>query len=74
MRPVSNSYADSRSTAVPYWASSGEAAIVAATTSAGAGSIEPCGARKRVHATGEGAPFSFMTVTTASPMPSVVST
>ena len=32
------------------------------------------GARSRVHATGVGAPRSFMTVTTASPMPSDVMT
>jgi hypothetical protein len=42
--------------------------------SAGVGSIEPCGARTRVQATGDGAPFSFMTVTMASPIDSWVST
>ena len=41
---------------------------------AGVGDIEPCGARRRVQATGEGAPFSFMTVMIASPVASVVST
>ncbi len=33
-----------------------------------------CGENMRVQATGVGAPFSFMTVTTASPMPAVVRT
>ena len=33
------------------------------------GSIAPCGARNRVHATGLGAPFSFITVMIASPVP-----
>ena len=38
----------------------------------GAGPMTDSGARRRVSATGVGAPFSFMTVTTASPMPAEV--
>ena len=37
-----------------------------------AGAIFDVGASMRVHATGVGAPFSESTVTTASPVPSVV--
>ena len=48
--------------------------MTAVMTSAGAISMEPRGARRRVHATGVGAPFSLSTVTTASPVPSDVST
>ncbi len=40
----------------------------------GVGDMSPCGARSRVHATGVGAPFSLITVTIASPVPSSCST
>ncbi len=60
--------------AVPYRASRGEAATVASICCCGVGDIEPCGARRRVQATGLGAPFSFITATIASPVPSMVST
>ena len=71
---ASFSYADSRSITSVYFALFGDACTDAASCSAGAGAISDCGARSRVHATGVGAPFSFITVTTASPMPSWVST
>ena len=75
LRPglVSCSYAESRSIAVPYSACNGDAATAAATTASDDGAISDCGARIRVHATGVGAPFSDSTVTTASPVPSDVS-
>ena len=68
------SLADSRSTGVPYRASSGDAAIAASIAVSALGDMSPCGARSLVHATGDGAPFSFITVTTASPVPSEVRT
>ena len=52
----------------------GEAATAASIADSGVGDMSACGARRRVQATGLGAPFSFMTVTIASPVPSVVST
>ena len=42
---------------------------LAAIAAGSAGPISDSGARSRVHATGVGAPRSFITVTTASPMP-----
>ena len=71
---VRSSCADSRSMAVPYFACSGEAATAASIAVSGVGDISACGARRRVQATGLGAPFSFMTVTIASPVPRLVST
>jgi len=58
---------------VAYFAVSGDAATAASITASGEGDIDAWGARSRVHATGDGAPFSFMTVTIASPVPSMVS-
>ena len=71
---ASSSRADSRSIASAYFAVSGEALTAASISAAGAGSISDSGARSRVHATGVGAPRSFITVTTASPIPSDVMT
>jgi len=50
-----------------------EAAINDVTVAGSDGAINDSGARKRVHATGVGAPRSDSTVTTASPIPSWVS-
>lgn len=49
---ASCSRAESRSTGVPYFACSGEAATVASNCASGAGDMDPCGARSRVQATG----------------------
>ena len=57
-----------------YVANSGEACTLAVIAAASAGPISDSGARSRVHATGVGAPRSFITVTTASPMPRPVIT
>ena len=65
---------ETRPIAAPKSAVNGDGATAAVMTSAGVGDIEPRGARRRVHATGLGAPFSFMTVTTASPVARPVST
>ncbi len=66
------SYAEMLSTAVPYLGSRAEAATVLEISSSVLGPITDSGARSRVSATGVGAPFSFRTVMTASPMPAVV--
>ena len=71
---ASISRADSRSTAVAYLALRGLAVTVACIAAGSVGAISDSGARSRVHATGVGAPRSFMTVTIASPMPRPVIT
>src|ERR671911_1464105 len=68
--PVNRSYADSRSTGSPYIGTSGEAATIADRTAGSEGAINDWGAGISVCATGVGAPFSDITVTTPSPIPS----
>src|SRR6185312_78533 len=70
---ASRSYAESRSTAWPYSACSGDPETAAVIAAASAGAIRDRGARSIVHATGVGAPRSDITVTMASPVPSAVS-
>ncbi len=71
---ASSSRADSRSMPSAYFALSGDAVTTASMSAFSAASISDSGARRRVHATGVGAPRSFITVTTASPMPRLVMT
>src|SRR3954451_750251 len=70
IRAARVSLADSRSTTSEYVAQPGEALTAASIAAASAGPISDSGARSRVHATGVGAPRSFITVTIASPIPS----
>jgi hypothetical protein len=72
-RAASFSYADSRSSGVPYVAQSGEMWAASVTAGSPMAAIRERGARSRVHATGVGAPRSESTVTIASPVPSDVS-
>ena len=71
---ASFSRADSRSIASAYFACRGLAVTVACMATGSLGAISDSGARSRVQATGVGAPRSFITVTTASPMPRLVIT
>ncbi len=73
-RAASFSYADSRSIASRYFPASADPSTAACSTAGPIGPISDCGARSLVAATGVGAPFSDSTVTTASPVPSEVST
>ena len=72
-RAASFSYADSRSATAAYFAPIGESAMVWSSSASGDGAMSDWGARMRVQATGVGAPLSDRTVTTASPVPSEVS-
>ena len=60
-------------TAAAYFALRAEACTACSIAALSAAPISDSGARRRVHATGVGAPRSESTVTTASPMPSDVS-